>query len=88
MEKWEIRVDESKEGGLQEGDELTFFYPSTEWDMAQKFECNCKEQVCRGTIGGAKDIDGKVLSKYWLNKHIEGLLQEKRSMGTDQSDDR
>ena len=26
---------------LQEGDEITFFYPSTEWEMAQPFVCNC-----------------------------------------------
>jgi hypothetical protein len=88
MEKWEVRVDENKEGGLKVGDELTFFYPSTEWDMAQKFECSCKEQGCAGTIGGANDMTEELLSKYWLNKHIEELLEEKRNLGTDQSDDR
>ncbi|KAJ4309364.1 hypothetical protein N0V94_008966, partial [Neodidymelliopsis sp. IMI 364377] len=39
MEAWEVRVNPDLEGGLKEGDELTFFYPSTEWSMAQPFEC-------------------------------------------------
>ncbi len=26
---------------IQPGDEFTFFYPSTEWEMAQPFVCNC-----------------------------------------------
>jgi hypothetical protein len=26
---------------ISAGDELTFFYPSTEWEMAQPFECWC-----------------------------------------------
>ena len=26
---------------ISEGDELTFFYPSTEWAMAEPFECGC-----------------------------------------------
>jgi hypothetical protein len=88
MKRWEVRVDAGREGGLKKGDELTFFYPSTEWDMAQKFECKCGEDVCAGTIGGAKDMEEEVLTKYWLNGHIEELLEEKRSLGTNQSDDR
>ncbi|KAF2825525.1 hypothetical protein CC86DRAFT_261521, partial [Ophiobolus disseminans] len=75
MQRWELRV-----GGqdLKEGDELTFFYPSTEWHMAQPFECLCGNEECRGRITGAKDMDGGVLGEYWLNGHIEELLEEKR----------
>jgi hypothetical protein len=75
MQRWEVRV--SSDGDLKEGDELTFFYPSTEWHMSQPFECGCKEKVCRGKISGAKDMDEKVLSEYWLNAHIEEMLAEK-----------
>ncbi|KAF2205378.1 hypothetical protein GQ43DRAFT_437097 [Delitschia confertaspora ATCC 74209] len=77
MENWEVRVNPQLEGGLKEGDELTFFYPSSEWDMSQAFDCNCKEKECKGRITGAKDIGNEVLKKYWLNKHIEELLQER-----------
>jgi hypothetical protein len=75
MQRWEVRV--SSEQDLKEGDELTFFYPSTEWHMSQPFECGCKEEVCRGKISGAKDMDEKVLAEYWLNAHIEEMLAEK-----------
>jgi hypothetical protein len=40
---------------LKEGDEITFFYPSTEWDMLRPFECLCRARDwhrlhCRRTI--------------------------------------
>ncbi|USP79658.1 galactose-proton symport [Curvularia clavata] len=76
MERWEVRVSEQGEG-LKEGDELTFFYPSTEWSMAQPFDCLCKTSECRGQITGAKDMPVETLRKYWLNKHIEEMLAEK-----------
>ncbi|KAF2799184.1 hypothetical protein K505DRAFT_321336 [Melanomma pulvis-pyrius CBS 109.77] len=83
MVRWEIRVSSELEGGVKAGDELTFFYPSTEWDMAQPFECCCKQAECRGTISGAKDMSAEVLGNYWLNPHIEELLEEKRISGSE-----
>lgn len=77
MTKWEVRVNPDLDGGLSAGDELTFFYPSSEWDMAQPFKCRCQEAECTGTISGAKDMPPEVLRKYWLNPHIEELLNEK-----------
>jgi hypothetical protein len=77
MQRWEIRVDPGLREGLKAGDELTFFYPSTEYDMSQPFECLCQEDGCRGTISGAKDMSPEVLGQYWLNPHIEELLQER-----------
>ncbi|KAF1966548.1 hypothetical protein BU23DRAFT_560127 [Bimuria novae-zelandiae CBS 107.79] len=77
MQRWEVRVNPDLKEGLKAGDELTFFYPSTEYDMAQPFECRCGASECRGTIAGAKDMPLQVLRQYWLNSHIEELLQEK-----------
>lgn len=65
--------------GLQPGDELTFFYPSTEWSMAQPFTCLCGHQSCRGTISGAKDMTARQLEGTWLNGHIRELLEEQAS---------
>ncbi|KAF2734408.1 hypothetical protein EJ04DRAFT_512525 [Polyplosphaeria fusca] len=79
MSRWEIKVNPDLEGGLKVGDELTFFYPSTEWDMAQPFDCHCAQPECRGRISGAKDMPEMVLRKYWLNPHIEELLLEKKT---------
>ncbi|KAH8763280.1 hypothetical protein F5883DRAFT_560242 [Diaporthe sp. PMI_573] len=62
--------------GLKPGDELTFFYPSTEWDMAQPFDCFCGSAACRGKITGAKDMAPKQLEGLWLNGHIRELKDE------------
>ena len=51
-------------------DEITFFYPSTEWNMAEPFECQCGATSCLRIIKGAKDMDKKVLSQYKLSKYI------------------
>ncbi|KAK4151035.1 histone-lysine N-methyltransferase ash1 [Chaetomidium leptoderma] len=63
--------------GLQPGDELTFFYPSTEWYMAQPFDCLCGTPTCRGRIAGARDMTLTQLNGLWLNGHIHELLEER-----------
>ncbi|TVY13387.1 hypothetical protein LARI1_G008072 [Lachnellula arida] len=63
--------------GLQPNQELTFFYPSTEWDMAQGFSCFCGADTCRGYIGGAKQMGRGALEGVWLNAHIRELLEER-----------
>ncbi|EFX03864.1 hypothetical protein CMQ_792 [Grosmannia clavigera kw1407] len=62
--------------GLRPGDELTFFYPSTEWDMAQPFSCFCGTATCRGQISGARSMRRDQLAGLWLNAHIWDLLGE------------
>lgn len=54
-----------------------FFYPSTEWSMAQPFPCNCSTPSCRGTISGAKDMSPKSLEGIWLSAHVRQLLEER-----------
>ncbi|KAH8601047.1 hypothetical protein B0O99DRAFT_610180 [Bisporella sp. PMI_857] len=67
--------------GLKAGDELTFFYPSTEWAMAQGFACICAAPSCRGFIAGAKSLapanPATLTPKtaLWLNKHITKQLK-------------
>ena len=61
---------------IHAGTPVTFFYPSTEWEMAQPFECFCHSKDCLGTISGAKDIPRKDLSKYFLNQHIKQALYD------------
>ncbi|KAI6780299.1 uncharacterized protein J7T54_005401 [Emericellopsis cladophorae] len=65
--------------GLKPGDELTFFYPSTEWDMAQPFDCLCQSASCRGTITGAQGMDPRKLEGYWLSGHVRQMLEEKNT---------
>ncbi|KAK0651401.1 hypothetical protein B0T16DRAFT_321942 [Cercophora newfieldiana] len=63
--------------GVQVGEELTFFYPSTEWYMAQPFDCLCGKETCRGRISGARDMTSEQLGNAHLNVHIRQLLAEK-----------
>jgi hypothetical protein len=67
--------------GLSPGDELTFFYPSTEWAMAQPFDCFCGTASCRGRIDGAGNMTPKQLEGVWLNGYIREMLAEKQSHG-------
>jgi hypothetical protein len=64
---------------IAEGDEMTFFYPSTEWDMAQPFKCQCGSNKCLGEIRGAAHIDLKVLRTYTLTRFIQQQLHDRSS---------
>jgi hypothetical protein len=63
---------------IQPGDEITFFYPSTEWEMAAPFICNCGSPNCIHVVAGARYLSPAVLERYFLNQHIRrsitGLL--------------
>jgi hypothetical protein len=60
---------------IQPGEELMFFYPSTEWDMAQPFACYCGSTQCIGSISGAMFIPREILKKYRLTDFIKDQLQ-------------
>ncbi|KAL5358779.1 hypothetical protein BJX96DRAFT_183334 [Aspergillus floccosus] len=75
MHKMEVRVVQNRD--LHVGDHLTFFYPSSEWEMDQPFQCNCGADSCKGVIDGAKSMKKEDLAEYWLNPHIEELLKER-----------
>ncbi|KAI0112081.1 hypothetical protein GGR51DRAFT_54844 [Nemania sp. FL0031] len=74
MARMEIRV--SKNRDLKKGDLLSFFYPSTEWRMAQPFDCWCGASECFGRVEGAARIDAQKLDSYWINRHIREMLEE------------
>ncbi|KAL0077710.1 hypothetical protein J3Q64DRAFT_1746973 [Phycomyces blakesleeanus] len=62
---------------IKAGDELNFFYPSTEWEMAQPFECWCGSSKCIRLVSGASSVNRKKLEKFKLSKHIQTLLDER-----------
>jgi hypothetical protein len=70
--KWEVRAAVP----IVKGHPITFFYPSTEWEMAQPFKCQCGAEKCLGVINGAKDIPRHVLRGYVLNQHIKQALYD------------
>ncbi len=59
------------------GDEMTFFYPSTEWDMAQPFDCHCGCANCLGQIRGAAHISPEIIKTYTLTRFIQQQLHDR-----------
>ncbi|KAI7850956.1 hypothetical protein BDC45DRAFT_516834 [Circinella umbellata] len=62
---------------IKTGDELTFFYPSTEWDMAQPFDCWCGASQCVKQVTGAKHLSTETLNNFVIVEHIKQLLAER-----------
>ncbi len=65
---------------IQAGDEFSFFYPSTEWEMAQPFVCNCGSPECIQLINGASHLSVETLSKYKLTDFIRQQVRLKLSL--------
>lgn len=68
------RMEVVAERDVGPGEELTYFYPSTEWDMAEPFECGCGSSRCLGWIRGAGHVDPAVLAGYFLTRSVRGRL--------------
>jgi hypothetical protein len=61
---------------IQINEELTFFYPSTEWKMDQAFECLCGSGKCIKKIQGAFALTNEQQQAYKLNQFIVKKIQE------------
>ncbi len=61
---------------IEINEELTFFYPSTEWEMTQPFDCHCETSICLKSIKGAKYIASGILTNYKLSSFIENKTKE------------
>jgi len=65
---------------IQAGDELCFFYPSSEWCMDQPFQCWCGAKQCIGWVAGAKFLAPSLISKFVMNDYILDLKTEQLAM--------
>ncbi|MEP7280061.1 MAG: SET domain-containing protein [Bacteroidota bacterium] len=63
---------------INTGDEFSFFYPSTEWEMVQPFACYCGTSACLGTIQGAAHINGEILNQYRLTDFIKRKVKNRQ----------
>jgi len=63
---------------IQPGDELLFFYPSTEWDMVQPFDCFCGSVACLHKISGAAHLSKKTVKQYRLTQFIQQQLHNQK----------
>ena len=61
---------------LEPGDELTFFYPSTEWEMSSPFICLCGAPNCIHVVAGARFLPLSTLEGHFLNYHIRQKMFE------------
>jgi hypothetical protein len=62
---------------IQRGEEMTFFYPSTEWEMIQPFNCYCGSPNCIGQIRGAAFLSKNVWRRYQLTDFIQQQLAKR-----------
>ncbi|KAG9324676.1 hypothetical protein KVV02_000353 [Mortierella alpina] len=62
---------------IMKGEPLTFFYPSSEWEMDQPFPCWCGAEKCCKSIQGAKFLPTDVMDRYFVCSHIQELLKER-----------
>ena len=60
---------------IEPSEEICFFYPSTELDMAQPFICYCGSKDCLQNIKGAKYIPSDIIGKYKLTDFIKEQLK-------------
>ncbi|NTW89234.1 MAG: SET domain-containing protein-lysine N-methyltransferase [Desulfobulbaceae bacterium] len=59
---------------IEKGQELSFFYPSTEWEMTVPFICTCGSTNCIHVVAGARYLSPAVLERYFLNQHIRRMI--------------
>lgn len=60
---------------IEVGEELTFFYPATEWSMKRAFDCLCQSENCLGYIKGAAHLPLDILIKNQLSEYIQSKLK-------------
>ena len=57
-------------------EDLSFFYPSTEWEMDAPFICLCGASNCIHVVAGARFLPLSTLESHYLNRHIRELMIE------------
>jgi len=76
VSQWHVRALRP----IKAGESLTFFYPSTEWNMAQPFDCLCGSTGCLGRVEGAIRLSAAELStRGFINPWIWIQFEMKRS---------
>ena len=61
---------------IEPGEELSFFYPATEWEMDAPFICLCGASSCIHVVAGARFLPLSTLEHHYLNTHIREMMIE------------
>src|SRR5262249_11702242 len=59
---------------IAKGEELSYFYPSTEWVMARPFLCLCGAANCIRIVAGARHLSPGVPPPYFINDDIPHMI--------------
>ncbi|KAI0313540.1 hypothetical protein OF83DRAFT_1140952 [Amylostereum chailletii] len=74
--EWNVRALKP----VDEGDALTFFYPSTEWSMEQTFDCFCSAPTCLKRVGGAASLSREdLLAREYVSPWILASIAKRDS---------
>ncbi|MDP3838974.1 MAG: hypothetical protein Q8Q54_08645, partial [Methylococcales bacterium] len=65
---------------IHQNEELTFFYPATEWSMNQPFQCVCHTPSCLGVIQGAAHLEDTVIINYRFSRYIQKKIEQRRAV--------
>ncbi|BFZ55162.1 hypothetical protein PYCC9005_002202 [Savitreella phatthalungensis] len=80
---WDGEIVVKARREIEKGGDLTFFYPVTEWEMAQPFECACAagKSRCLRTISGAKHLTLQQLqdNRGTVSPHILELKRRQQA---------
>lgn len=70
--EWHVRALKR----IEADKDVTFFYPSTEWEMDQAFECRCGTPSCLKVIRGAKHLSlGELELRGYVSPWIRQLIR-------------
>ncbi len=72
---------------IAQGEEITFNYNHTEWDMATPFSCLCGDATCLGKIQGFKHVDAETKKRYapHITEFIAGKWRENEAQANSAS---
>ena len=59
---------------IAKDEELSFFYPATEWEMDAPFICLCGASNCIHVVAGARFLPLSTLENHYLNRHIREMM--------------
>jgi len=62
---------------IKREEEMTFFYPSTEWKMTQRFNCYCGSPHCLGEIKGAAYLTKEERERYRFTDFIQQQIAKR-----------
>lgn len=59
---------------IRPGEEITFHYNATEWEMAEPFDCECGSALCEGRIAGYARTTPEARKRLrpWLAAYLRG----------------